>query len=77
MSFARHSHDETLVVALNIWEQLHEVKVPVGAYFHNGVALQTLLTSNGATNRAEQTVVEDGQVVLKLPVREGIVCGVS
>jgi glycosidase len=70
-AFARQDASQTLVVALNVGEGETEVKVAVGAHFRDGIALETLLTSNGATSSAERPVVEDGQVALKLPPREG------
>jgi neopullulanase len=76
-AYARRDAHETLLVALNASEEEQAVKLPVGAYFHDGAALQTLLTSNGPRSGGEQSMVSGGQVILSVPPREGVVLGAA
>jgi cyclomaltodextrinase len=70
-AFARHNANETLIVALNVSEESQEIKVPVGAYLRDGAELSTLF-GNGSGG-----LVENGEVVISLPAREGVVLGIE
>jgi cyclomaltodextrinase len=69
-AFARRLEEETLVIVLNVAEEVREITLPVGAYFADGVVLRTLL---GETEGHE---IGNGEVVLILPAREGVILGV-
>ncbi|HBY99240.1 MAG: glycoside hydrolase family 13 protein [Ardenticatenaceae bacterium] len=66
-AFARYDNSEALVVAINVAEELCEVTLPVGAFFHDGVALRPLF------GQGRSGAVADGRVRVSLPAREGLV----
>ncbi len=70
-AFARRNESETLVIALNAGEEAAEVQVPIGAYFHDGAQLSLLFGQGRAS------AVENGEITLILPAREGVVLGVA
>ncbi len=70
-AMARHLDGEALVVVLNSGEEEARVQVPVDEYFADGMELTDVF---GADSRA---TVQDGQVHLALPAREGVVLGVA
>ena len=72
-AFARHDDAATFVVALNAGEHAAEAMLPVGAYFRDGTSLTTVLMSSGATSSRDRPTVADGQIVLQLPARTGVV----
>ncbi|MFN8482950.1 MAG: alpha-amylase family glycosyl hydrolase [Anaerolineae bacterium] len=76
-AFARRDDDETLVVALNVAEGAREVRLPLGAYFRDGVGFTPLLTAGGPSTTVKTGVVEDGQVRITLPARDGVVLGAA
>ncbi|MDQ4076286.1 MAG: glycoside hydrolase family 13 protein [Chloroflexota bacterium] len=69
-AFARRNDDETLVIALNVAEEPREIAVPVGAYFHDGLHLKPLF------GQGQASAVDDGEMRLSLPAREGVVLGI-
>lgn len=70
-AFARRDAHETLIIALNVAEEPRAITIPVGAYFHDGVSLTTRF------GNSEGGIVDNGEVVMTLPARQGVVLGIK
>ncbi len=68
-AFARRLEEETLVIVLNVAEEAREITLPVGAYFADGVVLQSLFGEGGSHE------IGNGEVVWTIPARQGVVLG--
>jgi cyclomaltodextrinase len=70
-AMARTSGEETLMIALNVAEQQQQITLPVAPYFSDTTALRSVF---GPTIGG---VVTNGQFMLTLPAREGVVLGLA
>jgi cyclomaltodextrinase / maltogenic alpha-amylase / neopullulanase len=69
-AFARANGEEALLVAVNVTEAPRSISVPIGDLFAEGAELRTVYGAGDAR-------VENDEVRLELPARDGVVLGVA
>ncbi len=65
-TFGRQLEGDNMIVALNVGDQAAEIDVPVKGLFADGTALKAVFGSGNGT-------VENGQIKLNLPARDGVI----